>query len=156
MIRDGHSVFFVIVQAQSLTGFCQWGIREIFVTVWFNLASSIHCWLILTNPIRIPVTIKNFALKIVDHYFLPLGVHNKLCLSFSFTKLLSKPTTILELVVEIRQSSQVWKCYSHWTWCIYPKSCQTKNLGLTRFGIDTPGSVTITFSNLRRLSYLYD
>ena len=29
-------------------------------------------------------------------------------------------------------------------------------LGLTRFGIDTPGSVTITFSNLRRLSYLYD
>ena len=29
-------------------------------------------------------------------------------------------------------------------------------LGLTRFGIDTPGSVTITFSNLRRLSYLFD
>ena len=29
-------------------------------------------------------------------------------------------------------------------------------LGLTRFGIDTLGSVTITFSNLRRLSYLYD
>ena len=29
-------------------------------------------------------------------------------------------------------------------------------LGLTRFGINTPGSVTITFSNLRRLSYLYD
>ena len=29
-------------------------------------------------------------------------------------------------------------------------------IGLTRFGIDTPGSVTITFSNLRRLSYLYD
>ena len=29
-------------------------------------------------------------------------------------------------------------------------------LGLTRFGIDTPGSVTITFSNLRRLSYLCD
>ena len=29
-------------------------------------------------------------------------------------------------------------------------------LGLTRFGIDTPGSVTITFSNLRRLSYLYN
>ena len=29
-------------------------------------------------------------------------------------------------------------------------------LDLTRFGIDTPGSVTITFSNLRRLSYLYD
>ena len=29
-------------------------------------------------------------------------------------------------------------------------------LGLTRFGIDTPGSVTITFSNLRRLTYLFD
>ena len=32
-------------------------------------------------------------------------------------------------------------------------------LGLTRFGIeveDAPGSVTITFSNLRRLSYLFD
>ena len=32
-------------------------------------------------------------------------------------------------------------------------------LGLTRFGIeveDTPGSVTITFSDLRRLSYLFD
>ena len=29
-------------------------------------------------------------------------------------------------------------------------------LGLTRFGINTPSSVTITFSNLRRLSYLYD
>ena len=29
-------------------------------------------------------------------------------------------------------------------------------LGLTRFGIDTPRSVTITFSNLRRLSYLFD
>ena len=29
-------------------------------------------------------------------------------------------------------------------------------LGLTRFGIDTPGSVTITFSNLRRISYLFD
>ena len=29
-------------------------------------------------------------------------------------------------------------------------------LGLTRFGIDTLGSVTITFSNLRRLSYLFD
>ena len=29
-------------------------------------------------------------------------------------------------------------------------------LGLTRSGIDTPGSVTITFSNLRRLSYLFD
>ena len=28
-------------------------------------------------------------------------------------------------------------------------------IGLTRFGIDTPGSVTITFSNLRRLSYLF-
>ena len=28
-------------------------------------------------------------------------------------------------------------------------------LGLTRFGIDTPGSVTITFSNLRRISYLF-
>ena len=28
--------------------------------------------------------------------------HNQLCLSFSFTKLLSKPTTILELVKEIR------------------------------------------------------
>ena len=28
--------------------------------------------------------------------------HNQLCVSFSFTKLLSKPTTILELVVEIR------------------------------------------------------
>ena len=29
-------------------------------------------------------------------------------------------------------------------------------LGRTRFGIDTPGSVTITFSNLRGLSYLFD
>ena len=29
-------------------------------------------------------------------------------------------------------------------------------LGLTRSGIDTPGSVTITFSNLRRLSHLFD
>ena len=29
-------------------------------------------------------------------------------------------------------------------------------LGVSRFGIDTPGSVTITFSNLRRLSYLFD
>ena len=29
-------------------------------------------------------------------------------------------------------------------------------LGLARFGIDTPGSVTITFSNLRRLTYLFD
>ena len=29
-------------------------------------------------------------------------------------------------------------------------------LGLTRFGMDTPGSVTITFSNLRRLTYLFD
>ena len=31
-----------------------------------------------------------------------------------------------------------------------------ETLGLTRFGIDTPGSVTITFSNLRRLTYLFD
>ena len=29
-------------------------------------------------------------------------------------------------------------------------------LGLTRSGIDTPGSVSITFSNLRRLSHLFD
>ena len=33
MIHGWHSVFFVIIQAQRLTGFCQLGIREILVTV---------------------------------------------------------------------------------------------------------------------------
>ena len=55
---------FLLKLIKSRAGFCQWGIREIVVTLWFNLASSIHCGLILTNPIRIPVSIKNFALKI--------------------------------------------------------------------------------------------
>ena len=45
---------------------------------------------------------QNLLFSIVDHCFLLLGVDNQLCLSFSFTKLLSKPTTIFELVEEIR------------------------------------------------------
>ena len=61
----GNLSFFVIVQAQRLTGFCQWGVREILVTLWFNLASSIHCWLILTISYRNScIHKKNFALKI--------------------------------------------------------------------------------------------
>ena len=41
---------------------------------------------------------KNLIFSVVDHCFLFLRFHNKLCLSFSFTKFLSKPTTIFELV----------------------------------------------------------
>ena len=83
MIHGRQSVFFVIVQAQRLTGFCQWGTREILVTLWFNLASSIRCWLILTNPIRIPVSIKIFLLFSIRPLF-PSSRSSQLALPLLF------------------------------------------------------------------------
>ena len=114
MIHGRQSVFFCYGPSTKVPGFC----------LWFNLASSIHCWLIRTiSDTNSCIHKKNFALKISS---LDLKSIVSLFSEFtiSFASLFPLPSCFLRPPKSRtgRRDEIIFsglKCYSHWTSVVY-------------------------------------